>query len=426
MELTINRARLKERLMRLAEIGKLGDTGVCRLALSKEDRQAVGLVKSWFEEAGLAARIDHFGNLIGRMEGRNPEAPVLMMGSHIDSQPYGGRFDGTVGVLGALEAAQTMRERGLVPETPIEIVSFCDEEGCRFNKGLFGVRGILGRLEEGELERTDKNGVTRRQALIEFGCDPERFGESVYKPGSIGAYLEMHIEQGPVLEALGQPVGIVTGIAGPLWLTVTLTGVAGHAGSVPMRMRKDALVGAARIILALREIASRDPDAPTVGTVGSVKVFPDSRNIIPERVELTIDLRDIDLDRRNRLEAELMEAIRRTAEECGFDVRVREDTNRPPRYCAAWIKEAMRRNARRMGLEPPELMSGPFHDALEMSYACDYGMIFVRCREGISHSPREFAAMDDIALGAELLYRTAVDMARAAGEPYPAASRSDA
>jgi len=427
MELTINKARLLDRLERLAQIGKLGDTGVCRLALSKEDRQAVGLVKSWFEEAGLAARIDNFGNLIGRMEGKIPEAPVLMLGSHIDSQPYGGRFDGTVGVLGALEAAQTMRERGLMPEMPIEVASFCDEEGCRFNKGLFGVRGILGQLEEGELERTDRDGVTRRQALIAFGCDPERFADSVYRPGSIGAYLELHIEQGPVLEALGQPVGIVTGIAGPLWLTVTLTGAAGHAGSVPMRMRKDALVGAARIILALREIASRDPDAPTVGTVGSLKVFPDSRNIIPEKVEFTVDLRDINRERRDRLEAELMETIRRTAEEYGLEAELREDTNSPPRYCAEWIKDAMRRSAREMGLAPPELMSGPFHDALAMSYACDYGMIFVRCREGISHNPREFAAIDDIALGAELLYRTAVDIARAgSGSAAPAATESGA
>jgi allantoate deiminase/N-carbamoyl-L-amino-acid hydrolase len=427
MELTINKARLLDRLERLAQIGKLGDTGVCRLALSKEDRQAVELVKSWFEEAGLAARIDNFGNLIGRMEGKIPEAPVLMLGSHIDSQPYGGRFDGTVGVLGALEAAQTMRERGLMPEMPIEVASFCDEEGCRFNKGLFGVRGILGQLEEGELERTDRDGVTRRQALIAFGCDPERFADSVYRPGSIGAYLELHIEQGPVLEALGQPVGIVTGIAGPLWLTVTLTGAAGHAGSVPMRMRKDALVGAARIILALREIASRDPDAPTVGTVGSLKVFPDSRNIIPEKVEFTVDLRDINRERRDRLEAELMETIRRTAEEYGLEAELREDTNSPPRYCAEWIKDAMRRSAREMGLAPPELMSGPFHDALAMSYACDYGMIFVRCREGISHNPREFAAIDDIALGAELLYRTAVDIARAgSGSAAPAATESGA
>jgi len=427
MELTINKARLLDRLERLAQIGKLGDTGVCRLALSKEDRQAVGLVKSWFEEAGLAARIDNFGNLIGRMEGKIPEAPVLMLGSHIDSQPYGGRFDGTVGVLGALEAAQTMRERGLMPEMPIEVASFCDEEGCRFNKGLFGVRGILGQLEEGELERTDRDGVTRRQALIAFGCDPERFADSVYRPGSIGAYLELHIEQGPVLEALGQPVGIVTGIAGPLWLTVTLTGAAGHAGSVPMRMRKDALVGAARIILALREIASRDPDAPTVGTVGSLQVFPDSRNIIPEKVEFTVDLRDINRERRDRLEAELMETIRRTAEEYGLEAELREDTNSPQRYCAEWIKDAMRRSAREMGLAPPELMSGPFHDALAMSYACDYGMIFVRCREGISHNPREFAAIDDIALGAELLYRTAVDIARAgSGSAAPAAYESGA
>lgn len=408
--LTINKKRLEQRINELAEIGKIGETGVCRLTLSKEDRQGVEEVKGWMEEAGLTARIDHFGNLIGRLEGENPEAPILMLGSHIDSQPYGGRFDGVIGVLGALEAAQTMKENGIVPKMPIEVVAFSDEEGCRFNKGLFGVRGILGKLEEGELERTDKDGITRRQALIEFGCDPDKLKEAEYPVGSIAAFLEMHIEQGPVLEKNNLPVGIVTGISGPLWLTVELEGFAGHAGSVPMPMRQDALVGAAKVIVALNELASEDPDAPTVGTVGSLSIFPDSRNIIPEKVTFTVDLRDIDIDRRHRKEERLRNQISEIAEKHGLTYKISEDTNSEPRYCSQDIMNLMREESRKIGLETMELMSGPFHDSLAMSYVCDYGMIFVRCKDGISHNPKEFSTFEDISLGAELLYRTAVRM----------------
>jgi allantoate deiminase len=409
--MTINKQRLEQRINELAEIGKIGETGVCRLTLSKQDRQGVEKVKDWMEEAGLAARIDHFGNLIGRFEGENPEAPILMMGSHIDSQPYGGRFDGVIGVLGALEVAQTMKEHNLRPKMPIEVVAFSDEEGCRFNKGLFGVRGILGKLVEGELERTDKDGITRKQALIEFGCDPDRLKESEYPEGSIAAFLEMHIEQGPVLEKNNLPVGIVTGISGPLWLTVELEGFAGHAGSVPMQMRQDALVGAAKMIVALNELVCEDPDAPTVGTVGSVSIFPDSRNIIPEKVTFTIDLRDIDIDRRHRIEERLRARISEIIAQHGLTCRISEDTNSEPRYCAKEIMDVMREESEKIGLDTMELMSGPFHDSLAMSYVCDYGMIFVRCKDGISHNPKEFSTFEDIALGAELLYRTAVKMA---------------
>ncbi|MEK5443525.1 MULTISPECIES: M20 family metallo-hydrolase [unclassified Fredinandcohnia] len=410
--LTINKERLEQRITELSKIGKIGETGVCRLTLSKEDRQAVETVKGWMEEVGLTARIDHFGNLIGRMEGKNQDAPILMLGSHIDSQPYGGRFDGTIGVLGALEVIQTMKENHVVPNRPIEVVAFSDEEGCRFNKGLFGVRGILGKLEEDELDRQDKDGVTRREALIEFGCDPSKFKESEYPKGSIGSFLEMHIEQGPVLENMNKPVGIVSGISGPLWLTVELEGFAGHAGSVPMPMRKDALVGAAKIIIALNEIASQEPGAPTVGTVGSLRVFPDSRNIIPEKVSFTVDLRDIDLNRRHKLEAQLHEKIKEITEEHGLRSKITEDTNSEPRYCAERIKDIMRNEMQSIGLEPMELMSGPFHDSLAMSYECEYGMIFVRCKDGISHNPKEFSTFEDISLGTELLYRTTVRMAQ--------------
>lgn len=403
----INTSRLHQHIHDLSQIGKIGETGVCRLALSKEDREGVELVKQWMEEAGMEAHIDPFANLIGKLKGRNPDAPVLMLGSHIDSQPYGGRFDGAIGVLGAIEVVQTLVDSGQTPECDIEVVAFCDEEGCRFNKGLFGVRGMTGKLEDNELERMDKSGVTRREALIEFGCDPADFEGYVFQQGRIGTFLELHIEQGPILEALNAPIGIVTGISGPLWLTVEMTGFAGHAGSVPMSMRHDALLGCAKIIVALNELVQQVPGAPTVGTVGSLTVFPDSRNIIPEKVSFTIDLRDIDLSRRNALETELLSVIENVSREHGLTYTIREDTNSEPRYCAGWIMQSLREEAGEMGFAPPELMSGPFHDSLAMSHVCDYGMIFVRCLEGISHNPKEYASPDDITLGTELLYRTA-------------------
>ncbi|SEM73510.1 M20 family metallo-hydrolase [Paenibacillus sp. OV219] len=411
--LTINNERLHQRIEELARIGKLGDTGVCRLALSPEDLQGVLLVKSWMEQAGLAARIDAFGNLIGRLEGKDPGKPILMLGSHIDSQPYGGRFDGAIGVLGALEAVQTLIELGEQPEQPIEVVAFCDEEGCRFNKGLFGVRGMTGKLEVGELERQDGNGITRREALLAFGGDPSRFEADQYPAGAIGAFLELHIEQGPVLDARQEPLGIVTGIAGPLWLTVELTGFAGHAGSVPMPMRRDALVGAARIITALNQLARSEAGAPTVGTVGALSVFPNSRNIIPEKVTFTVDLRDIDMTRRADRERQLRNVLEEVCVEHGLTYTVREDTNNEARFCADWIRAIMRDEATGLlGNAPPELMSGPFHDSLALSYVCDYAMIFVRCKDGISHNPLEYAAPRDIELGAELLYKAMVRLCK--------------
>ena len=409
--LTINETRLEQRLVELAQIGKIGETGVCRLAHSKEDLEAVIAVKKWMEESGLEVRIDHFGNLIGRLEGENPDAPILMIGSHIDSQPYGGRFDGTIGVLGALEVVQILKEQSFIPKMPIEVISFADEEGCRFNKGLFGVRGILGKLDDDELDRTDKNGITRREALLKFGCDPTKMKESEYRPESIAAFLEMHIEQGPILDEKEIPVGIVTGISGPLWLTVELEGFAGHAGSVPMNMRKDALVGAAEVVLALNELASQDCNAPTVGTVGSLSVFPDSHNSIPEKVRFTIDLRDIDFERRNRIEAELRVRIKEISKEHKLLCTITEDTNSEPKYCSERIMNILRSESKQMGLNPIELMSGPFHDSLVMSTVCEYGMIFVRCKDGISHNPKEYSTFADISKGTELLYRTAKHMA---------------
>lgn len=416
--MSINRERLKRHLEELSEIGKIGETGVCRLAHSKEDRQAVEVVKGWMEEAGLKAKIDGFGNLIGRIEGSDKDKPILMLGSHIDSQPYGGRFDGTAGALGAIEVVHSFKDNGIVPDLSIEVICFSDEEGSRFNKGVFGVRALAGMLEEGELDRKDKQGMTRREALMEFGVEPDVTASPVYEKGDIAAFLELHIEQGPVLEEKGKPVGIVSGISGPIWLTVTLEGFAGHAGSVPMTMRQDALVGASEIIRKFDELVKREGTETTVGTVGSMQVFPNSRNIIAEKVEFTVDLRDIDVEARTKLEEKLYRIIEETAIGYNLKYEIKEDTRSEPRYCADWIKDIMREEDEKLGLDSPTLMSGPFHDALFMSYISDYGMIFVRCEKGISHNPLEFAEMDDIEKGVKLLYGTALRICQGHGDRH--------
>ncbi len=408
--MNINPTRLQQHFEAMSLIGKIGETGTNRPAHSSTEKEAFTIAANWMEEAGMKTRIDNFGNLIGRLEGSNSALPVLMLGSHLDSQPYGGRFDGVAGVLCAIEVVKTLIENNIHAARSIEVVSFADEEGWRFNKGLFGSKGILGKLEPGDVDRVDKDGITRKQALIDFGCDPAKFKESEYQPDSIFCFLELHIEQGPVLDIGNKPIGVVSGISGPIWWTVTLRGMAGHAGSVPMPLRKDALLGAAEIIVALNEIATQIPDAPTVGTVATMNVFPASRNIIAEEVSFTIDLRDIDIDRRNKYEKQLREKIDTIAKRHRLECSIAEDFVSEPRYCASWIKEIIHTNCKNLHLDAPELMSGPFHDAMALSYACDYGMIFVRCKDGISHNPLEYSSYQDLALGAEVLYGTVLDI----------------
>lgn len=408
---SINHERLQKRLEDLSLIGKFGETGVCRLALSKEFKDGVELVKGWMEKAGLSTRTDNFGNLIGRLEGKDNKAPVLMLGSHLDSQPTGGRYDGPIGVLGGLEVVQTMQENNIVPDIPIEVMAFCDEEGFRFNKGLFGSRGIVGQLDLDELDRRDEHGTTRHDALIEFGANPDDINSSQYPKGSIEYYIEMHIEQGPVLENRNLPIGIVTGISGPLWLTVELIGAGGHAGTVPMSLRKDALVGAAEMITSLNNIVKQDSAAPTVGTVGNISVHPNARAIVPDKVTFTIDLRDIDLDRRNQYESQMREKIDEISTRNNLEYTISVDTNIKPEFCNDEVLNTMRSESQMMNLsEIPELVSGAFHDALSLANDSKIAMIFVQSKDGISHDPKEFSTYEDISTGTELLYRTAVNL----------------
>ncbi|WP_339262141.1 M20 family metallo-hydrolase [Solibacillus sp. FSL W7-1472] len=415
----INKKRLENMFEVVSEFGKIGETGLCRATLSPEEKQTFETVTDWLEKAGISVHVDNFGNLIGRLEGKNPHAPALVMGSHLDSQPYGGRFDGTSGVLAGVEVLLTMVDKGIQPEVPIEVISFADEESWRFKKGLFGSRGIAGLFEEGELERTDKQGITRRQALIDFGCDPDKLEASVYPKGAVGAFLELHIEQGPYLDVNNKPIGIVKGIAGPLWLTVEVEGFAGHAGSVPMNMRQDALLAASKMVTEINRIVRAQEDVPTVATVGSIRVFPDSPNIIPEKVEFTIDLRDIDLERRNAYEEQIRMMINEVAVEYNVSFSIVEDTNQSPVTIADWIQAAIKEESEQLGLDCPIMMSGPFHDATVMASICDVGMIFVSCKDGISHNPAEYASYEDLALGTELLYQSALNISSKIAELVP-------
>ncbi|MGY3715963.1 M20 family metallo-hydrolase [Sutcliffiella cohnii] len=402
----INSKRLEDRITKLATIGKVGETGVSRLAHSIEDKIAMDLVASWMAEAGMKTEIDCYGNVIGVYEGTSPSLPRLVLGSHIDSQPRGGRFDGTIGVIGAIEVVQVLNDSNLTFERSIEVVAFSDEEGARFNKGLFGVRGLTGNLTVEDLLRKDSEGISRKQALENIGITTNEAFPVRYSNDNVFAFLEMHIEQGPLLESKELPVGIVQGISGPLWLTVEFKGHSGHAGSVPMNLRKDALVGAARVIYLFDELLKQDQTIPTVGTVGYIENFPNSRNSISDRVTFTVDLRDILPERRTLFEQKLYEIIAETVEEYQLDYSISVDTNSEPKYCADWIKDILKDELQQMGQVPYELMSGPFHDALMMAEISPFGMIFVRCKDGLSHHPNEYASIDDITTGTNLLYKT--------------------
>jgi len=408
----VSRERIAIKLDELAMIGTTPTGGVTRLALSNEDQQAMELVAKWMKEAGLKVHIDHFGNLIGRMEGEDPTAPAVMIGSHIDTVPNGGRYDGTIGVLGGIEIAKMIKEEKILIEYPLEIVAFSDEEGTRFQGGLFGSRGMVGTVSEHELDKKDDAGISRYEALKAFGLEPERRKESIRNKGEIKVYLEMHIEQGPFLQAQNLPVGIVTGIAGPAWMTLKITGESGHAGTVPMGLRKDPMAGAAEIICNIEKICKQDLLVPTVGTVGKLNVLPGGTNVIPDSVEFSIDLRDIDLERRNDRLARVEQVIERICTERGLTFELTHHLIQDPIHCAGHVIKTMENLERVLSLDAPKMISGAGHDAMSMSEITDIGMIFVRCRDGISHNPKEWSDIEDISKGVSLLLETALSYSR--------------
>jgi allantoate deiminase len=405
----IDAERLWFRLHELAKIGRSEGGGVTRLSFTEEERAAKDLVASYMREAGLEVREDVAGNLIGRREGSDPEVPVVLAGSHVDSVPNGGDFDGPLGVLAAVEALQVMEERDLSTQRPIEVVAFTDEEGARFGFGMIGSRATAGTLTPEDLDREDENGVSIAQAMRDRSLDPERIGEAARPAGSIYAYVELHIEQGKILENEALPVGVVTGIAGPVWLRLILEGEAGHAGTTPMDLRRDALSAAAAIIGKVEREAART--GTTVGTVGQLELKPGGINIIPGHVSFSLDLRDIDQDVRDEVEARISDEAGRICEERGIVLETQTLQRLPPVLCSDLVREAAREACDALAFEPFELASGAGHDGMHLADLCSMGMVFVRSKDGLSHNPDEYSSREDCAAGAEVLYRTLLKLA---------------
>jgi N-carbamoyl-L-amino-acid hydrolase len=394
--------------MAMAEIGRRGETGVDRPAFSLEDRAARRLLYGWACECGLEVSQDPIGNLFLRYPGQRPELASVLTGSHLDSQPTGGRFDGVYGVLASLEAVAVLSRAGIRPPRSIDVVAWSNEEGGRFAPGAMGSQIFAGVRSLADVQHVrDASGTVLREALADtLAALPEAAARRGGRPPA--AYLEAHIEQGPRLDREGIPVGVVVGIQGCLWLEYEVRGVAAHAGTTPHEYRRDALEGAVRLIDRLRDRCLKR-SASCRFTVGRVVVEPNTPNTIPGRVTFTVDFRDAD----TLAFDELCQALRETSAPEPFELEIRELFHHSPEMFPAEIVGVVAAAARSYGYPAFELVSGAFHDALFVAKMCPVGMIFVRCRDGVSHNPLEFAAPADVAAGAQVLMAALLRLARA-------------
>jgi len=396
----------KEIVRRINELGAISEDPekLTRIYLSKELRKAADLILIWMREAGMDAHLDAIGNVCGRYEGERPGAPCLMLGSHYDTVRDAGKWDGPLGVITAISCVADLNRRGKRLPFAIEVVGFADEEGVRFASTLLGSRAVAGTFDESVLNTRDRDGVAMRDALVTFGLDPDHIGAAARARRELLAYLELHIEQGPVLEAQNLPVGVVTAIAGATRLAARLTGMAGHAGTVPMALRRDALAGAAECIGVIEEFCRTD-ESGLVGTVGYIQASPGATNVIPGEVSFTIDMRAPTDMHRKRAVADIVRQIEAIARRrhLALQLDVTHENRTAP--CAPWLKEQIARAISREGLSVFELPSGAGHDGMAMIDIADVGMIFVRCRGGISHHPDEHVELADADSGARVLLR---------------------
>ena len=397
----IDRERLERRMTELARIGGQ-DTAVSRLGLSADEQRARDLVGAWLSKRGAHVRRDAAANLFARFGG---EGKVILVGSHLDSVPEGGRFDGALGVLCAIEAVESLVDAH-VRLRPVEVVAWADEEGARFGVGLFGSAAMFGRLASSIGDRRDRDGVSIAEALRALG---ERGDPAAARrdPAELAAYLELHIEQGPRLERAGLPLGVVSDIVGIYHARVTIRGRADHAGATVMTARADALAAASEIVLAVERIARARPDS--VGTVGEIAVRPGAKNVVPGESLFSLDLRAArDHD---GLVREVLTSVTTIAGSRGVEASVDELARVPVTSLDPKIREVLRHATRSVGVDAPELVSGAGHDAQNPALSgVPTGMIFVRSTGG-SHTPREFASVDDAALGAQALANAIKELA---------------
>jgi len=383
----------------LARCSELAD-GLTRVFLSKEHRAANELTLGWMREA---ARIDAMGNAVGRYEADRPRQPCLMLGSHLDTVRDAGRYDGMLGVITAIECVRSLNARGKRLPFAIEVVGFGDEEGVRFNATLIGSRAVAGTFRAEVLDAVDRDGISLREALRGFGLDPARIAEAAKRKADVLAYAELHIEQGPVLEAEGLAVGVVTAINGANRYAVEIDGVAGHAGTVPMRLREDAMAAAAECVLAVERRAAGEPEL--VGTVGKLECLPGAVNVVPGKVTFTIDLRSPSDAARLAAAADLVREMQAICDRRGVRVKIAKTHEGKTAPCADWLQAQIGEAIAAEGLPVRRLPSGAGHDGMAMIDLADIGMVFVRCEKGISHNPAEAITLADAEVGARVFLR---------------------
>ena len=405
--LRINGQRLWDSLMELAQIGATPKGGVCRLTLTDLDKQGRDLVTRWAREAGMTVTIDKIGNGFMRRPGRNNNLPPIMTGSHIDTQPTGGKFDGNYGVLAGIEVVRTLNDHGIETEAPIEVAFWTNEEGSRFVPVMMG-SGVFAKAFtlEHAYAATDTEGKTVKGELERIGYIGDQ------EPGDhpIGAYFETHIEQGPVLEDNDKTIGVVSGVLGIRWFDCTVTGMEAHAGPTPMALRKDALLAATRIMQDVVAAAHRHPPHGR-GTVGMVQVFPNSRNVIPGRVKFSIDLRNSTDELVDAMATEVKAFADQVAKEHGVQVHIEMVSSYPAQLFQPECVEAVGRAAAKLGYSHMPAVSGAGHDAVYMAKLAPSGMIFIPCKDGISHNEIEDAKPEHIEAGCNVLLHAMLERA---------------
>jgi N-carbamoyl-L-amino-acid hydrolase len=400
----ISAQRLQANIERLTEFGRNPEGGVTRLGFSQTEMDARAYVMGLMKEAGLQVRIDAAGNIFGSRAG-SARLPTLLFGSHIDSVPHGGNFDGTVGTVGAIEVIRALNDGHVTTRHPLEVVIWTNEEGPHFGISALGSGVAAGVLGPEILDRKDEEGLTLADWLRRYGQDPSHLTDARIPRGTLAAILELHIEQGPQLYETKVQIGVVQGIVGLKRWKCVATGFANHAGTTPMNRRKDALAAAAKDLLAVRDAVRAEPGRQ-VGTVGYMKAEPGAPNVIPGRVEFPVELRDLDSAVVERMWEHIQQKFAETDKQEGVETRCAVINDIAPALSDPSVQTVIREAARSAGLSTADLPSGAVHDAGEISRIAPMGMIFVPSRDGISHAPQEFSTWDDVANGAEVLYRS--------------------
>lgn len=406
----IDSHRLKEHLTEIAAFGKNPERGISRLGFSDADAAARAWLISRMQSAGLDVWVDPATNIHGRREGKEPNLPVILFGSHIDTVPEGGMFDGTLGSLGALEVLTTLEAENHETRHPLEMIVWSDEEGVHFGQGLFGSRAATSGAKRGELDLTGGDGLSLSEWLERYGQHPRKLDDAVIDPRTVAAYFELHIEQGPHLYRQEIPIGVVEGIVGIYRYEAVIEGFANHAGTTPMMERRDAMLSAAKLIAAVREEVVAKPGRQ-VGNVGLLHASPGAPNVVPGRVKLPIELRDVN----ELVVTDVYERIRDRASAIAradsTRIRIEPFAAEGPAPTDVGLQDHIEKIANELGLGTMRLASGAGHDAQNVArHGIPTGMIFVRSRDGVSHNPDEWTDWDDCARGVEVLYRAVVDL----------------